>query len=153
VSASSIVVDGKTVNISPNTKLLRKFGAKSTLTEFSVGDNVMVVGSSASASLVRNFSIQKRHGVFFGEIISLEPLIIKTLHRGNQTITLSSSTKYVNRQEAAIVFATLQIGHRLRVKGLWDSKLNTITEVAKIKDYSLPPLPVTSNNATPSATQ
>ena len=61
--------DGKTyqVNITEKTQLRRHFGGKSSLSEFSLGDEVNVIGrytdktkSIIEAVLIRNKSIQKR---------------------------------------------------------------------------------------------
>ena len=35
-------------------------------------------------------------------------------------------------------YTDVQVGHRVRVKGLWDNKLNKITEVTQVKDFTIP---------------
>jgi hypothetical protein len=37
--------------------------------------------------------------------------------------------------------ADIQIGHRIRVKGIWDITNKTISEVTQIKDFSIPAKP------------
>lgn len=147
-----------TVNVLPSTMLLRRFGGKSALSEFSVGDQVEVMGKTAAdgtsidARVVRNTSIQKRQGTFFGAIQTMTPtgFTIQPLNRPLQTVTLNAKTRLVDRRERIIKTADLAIGHKVRVRGLWDNKLNTITEVVLVKDFSLPVLPVRTT-ATPSA--
>lgn len=136
-----------TINVDANTQLRRRFWGKATLSEFTVGDTLNVIGQWAddghttiNAKLVRDASIQKRFGVFVGEVTSLTSggWVISTVHRGSQTVTISGSTKLVNRKGEAIAQTDVKVGHKLRVRGLWDSKANTITEVTHVKDYSLP---------------
>ncbi|MDO8515186.1 MAG: DUF5666 domain-containing protein, partial [bacterium] len=101
IGENYLTVDGKRVDFDEKTKFLRKFGGKSEITEFSVGDGVQVVGTS-SAKLIRNFSIQKRKGVFMGTIKSLKTetaeLILTTLKRGDQNVAPDKNTKYVDRK-------------------------------------------------------
>ncbi len=144
-----LAVGGKKVNFDSKTKLFRKFGGKSEISEFSVGDGVQVVGLWTSdakvevnARLIRNFSIQKRYGVFIGTVKSLKPetaeLVLTTLRRGDQEVAPDKNTKYVDRAMHVISFDKLKVGDRIRVKGIWDNKLNQIFEVTQIKDYSIP---------------
>ena len=124
-SSYSVLVDG-------NTQLRRRFWGKATLDEMSVGDSLNVIGkwtddvhSTIQAKLVRDSSIQKRFGVFVGTVTSLTGTgwIMSTINRGPQTVTATQSA--------------VLVGHKVRVRGLWDNKLNTITEVSHVKDYSL----------------
>jgi len=136
-----------TVKVTDKTLLLRKFGAKADLSEFSVGDILSVRGkwtdeakTVLEARVIRNLSIQKRRGTFWGTIKSKgdNSFVLASVNRGEQTVYLGE-TKIVNRKEETITFADLQVGDRVRVSGLWDNKLNKITEVSKIKDWSIPP--------------
>jgi len=34
------------------------------------------------------------------------------------------------------------VGHRIRVKGLWNNKNSTVTEVSHVKDFDLPVRPI-----------
>jgi len=144
--------DGKTyqVNITEKTQLRRHFGGKSSLSEFLVGDEVNVIGrytdetkSTIEAALIRNKSIQKRWGVFFGEVLSKEGnvLMIKTLNRGEIKVYVGDSTKIINRREESVSLNNIEVGHRVRVKGVWDRMLSEIRETNEIKDFSLPPTP------------
>ena len=158
-SSSSLTVtkNGKTytVNIDSNTKFRRHFWGNSSLDEIAVNDHVNVWGKFADepnniilAMMIRDLSIQKRRGVFVGTVSNLSgsTFTLNSLHRGPQTVTLNSSTKCVDRKMQTINCSTdLQNGHRVRVKGMWDNKNNTITEVAQVKDFSLPPQPTSGS--------
>lgn len=125
----------------------RKFWGKSELAEFSIGDKLNVVGTwtdetqtTIQARLIRNLSIQRRHGVFFGTVTSKTDtsFIMDTIRRGNQTVIGDTGTQYVNRRQESIDYADIAVGHRVRIRGLWDSTLSQITEVTQVKDFSLP---------------
>ncbi|MBP9813573.1 hypothetical protein KBC80_00130 [Candidatus Woesebacteria bacterium] len=143
--------DGKsfTVNTDTNTEFRRKFWGKSALDEFAVGNMVNVIGhwtddahTSVLAKQVRNLSIQKRFGIFFGVVKSLSTngWVMSTISdkRAEQTVTVSSTTKFTNRKEETISQSDVKVGARVRVRGLWDSSANTVTEVTAVKDFSLP---------------
>lgn len=161
--------DGNTVNISIGmfdgciTKIKRKYGGDSSIDELSVGDEVSVSGkfldatkNSIEACIIRDLSIQKRFGVFVGEItsISANGFIMTTLSekRADQTITLDSMTKIVNRNNDALTKVDLQVGQRVRVKGLWNSRQNTVTSVSHVKVFSLPQKEQLSGTPKPTVT-
>jgi len=142
--------DGKiyTVKVDALTQWRRKFWGKSDLAETSLNDVLNIHGkwlneemTNLQARLIRNISIQKRNGVFFGTVksVSATGWVITTAKRGNQTVTVSGSTQFVDRKQTAIGQSSIAVGHRIRVKGLWDSQNNTITEVTQVKDFDLPP--------------
>lgn len=155
VNGSSLTVskNGKTftVNTDASTTFRRHFWGKSSISEISVNDIVNVWGkwtddakTTIQARMVRDLSIMKRFGSFVGTISNLSgnTFTLNTVHRGAQTVTLSGSTTCVDRKMQTINCSTdLQNGHRVRVKGVWDDKNKTITEVSQVKDYSLPPQP------------
>ncbi len=143
--------DGKSylVNLGDKTQIRRRFWGKSDLSEFSVGNVVNVIGlwtddthTAINATLVRNVSIQKRFGVFFGDVKSLVTngwvMSTKSGNRADQTVTVTSDTKFENRNGETITKADVVVGHKVRVRGLWDKTLNTVTEVTQVKDFSLP---------------
>lgn len=148
--------DGKsyTVNMDSKTQLRRRFWGKAELSEFSIGNIVNVIGlwtddthTVINAKLVRNVSIQKRFGVFFGEVKSLLSggwvMSTKSENRADQTVTISSNTKFENRRGETVTQADVKVGHKVRVRGLWDRTLNTVTEVTQVKDFNLPLKPTT----------
>lgn len=150
VDSTTITVDNDgasvKVNISDNTQLRRKFWGKSELSEFSVGNMVNVMGkwtneekTEVNARMIRNLSIQKRYGTFFGEVksISGDTFVINSIHREEQAVTIGSA-KLINRKQEIINKTDILVGHKIRVKGLWDMSNKTVTEVREIKDFSLP---------------
>ena len=157
ISGSVLTVskDSKSYTVSTGTfekcttKFVRRFGGNSTLSELTVGDSLEIVGrwtddtkTAATACVVRNLSVQKIRGTFVGDVISISDtgFVMTTVSesRQNQTVMVGSATKIVNRKEVAITLADVKVGHRIRVKGLWNKTNNTVTEVMHVKDYSLP---------------
>lgn len=135
-----------TVLTSSDTKYRRKFWGESSFSEIAVNNTINVVGkwnneakTEINALWIRNLSIQKRFGVFFGEVKSLPggSFVMSTAKREDQTVTIGSA-KLVNRKEEMITPGDIIVGHKVRVKGMWDSVNHTITEVKQIKDFSLP---------------
>ncbi|MBI3379856.1 hypothetical protein HY029_03825 [Candidatus Gottesmanbacteria bacterium] len=151
----TVTKDGKTYTVLTDSKthFRREFWGKGASDEMQIGDMVNVHGKWADdakttiqAVLVRDMSIQKRLGVFFGTITNLNSTgwVMNTINRGSQTVSLSSSTKFTNRKGETIVQRDVVVGQRVRVRGLWDKQANTITEVARVKDFSLPVIPTPS---------
>lgn len=145
----TVTKDGKsyTVLISSDSKYRRHFWGKSNLSEISVGDKVNVWGNwtddthtSINAMMIRNLSIMKRFGIFVGDIVSKSStnFIIHSKYRADQTVNFDSNTKFVKKNEMAITYSDLKTGDRVKIKGLWDKTLNTISEVTQVKDFSLP---------------
>lgn len=156
----TVTSDGKsyTVNIDSNTKFRRHFWGKSSLDEISVGDKVNIWGrftdeakTTILAIMIRDTSIMKRHGVFLGDVTAknADNFIINSKQRGTQTVFFTASTKFIKRNQQTMTYADLQVGHRVRVRGLWDKTLSKITEVIEVKDFSLPPQPTKKPSPTP----
>lgn len=152
VSGSTLTITKEgityTVNTDASTTFRRRFGGKSQLSEIKVGDTVNVLGkwqneekTQILATHIRDLSIQKRHATFFGTVKSKTDttLVLTTVTRGEQTVTITASTKLVNRKMEEITIADIQIGNRVRVKGIWDLTTKTVTETTQIKDFSIPP--------------
>lgn len=155
--------DGKTltVNTDDKTQFRRQFWGKSSLSELSVNDKLDVIGQWTDdahtiilARLVRDVSINKRFGVFFGTVTTVNGTgwVMNTIGRGTQTVTVSSTTKLVNRREQPITKADVLVGHRVRVKGLWDSINHTITDVEHVKDFAIPVVAKGTPTVTPAVT-
>jgi hypothetical protein len=157
LSGTKIIVskEGKTYTINTNdkTQFRRRFWGKSSFSEISVGHQLTIWGKWAdegqttiNAVSVRDLSVQARNSNFFGRVKtkSAGSFVIETLKRGDQTVVFDDKTKFTNRKQETIKYDDLKVGDRLRVKGLWDSNLNKITQVTKVKDFSLPPLPSAS---------
>jgi len=146
------------VNITEKTQLRRHFWGKSSLSEFSMGDEVNVIGrytdetkSTIEAVLIRNKSIQKRWGVFFGEVTAKnsDNFVIKTINRGDLTVYFGSA-KFVDNSGNQSSYDALSVGSRVRVKGVWDKDLKKLSEVDEVKIFnkkvSLTPKPTESEN-------
>lgn len=151
VGAQNItVLDGTTsikVDLASNIHYRRRFWGKSSLNEIHIGDRLDIVGrwineekTEVSAVLIRNLSIRKRVGVFFGTVKnSIDTgFSITTIHNGNESVLIDSSTKLIDRNGEIITEKEILEGHKIRVRGLWDSVNSAITEVTEIKDFSLP---------------
>jgi hypothetical protein len=158
-----------TIQTNEKTQYRRRFWGKGSFSETQVGDTVSVVGkwtddthTTILATLIRNLSVQKFMGVFFGTVQSVTSSgwVMKTIGRGDQTVTISSSTKLTDRKGGVITQADIVVGHRVRVRGLWDRKAKTVTEVTAVKDFSIPvvatvsvtPTPTVFSTITPTAT-
>ncbi|MCX7955994.1 MAG: hypothetical protein N2593_02750 [Patescibacteria group bacterium] len=135
------------VNITERTQLRRKFWGKSTLKEFKVDNEVLVIGkftneekNTIEAVLIRNLSIQRRWGVFFGEAttVSQNYLIVKTAKRGELKVYLSEKTNLKNKKEEIIKWEDIKVNDKVRIKGVWDKDLKEIRETEEIKNFSLP---------------
>jgi ASC-1-like (ASCH) protein len=151
-STNSLIVEkdsvSYTITVDDKTKIRRRFYGKATLEDILVGHEVNVFGKwtdtdhkTIQALLIRDLSIQKRFGVFIGDVtaISGNDITLQTIQRGVQKVSVSALTKFVNRKMETIKQTDIIIGHRIRVKGMWDRTLNTVTEVTQVKDYNLPP--------------
>lgn len=117
-----------------------------------VGDIVTARGTWQEAEKViletrvlRDLSLQKRNGTFWGKVKSLEAtgksFVLDTNKRGDQTVFVTDSTEIFDRRQRVLGFADLAVGHRVRVTGVWDSTQKTIEEVKSIKDWSIGPNP------------
>jgi len=142
-----------TVKINEKTRLRRHFWGKSSLAEFSVGDKVNVWGKWADeekttidALMIRNLSVMKRWGVFFGKVETKgeNTFVINSLKRDKQTVYFTNQTKFINRRQQPISYNDVKEGNQVRIKGVWDKTLNKIIEVEQVKDFSLPPVAIPS---------
>lgn len=145
----TVTKDGKTytVNVTSGTKFRRHFWGESSFSELAVNNHVNIWGkwtdtahTTIDARLVRNISVQKIRGVFFGTVKSKSSssFVITSRYRGDQTVNFDSNTKFVNRKEQTMSFSDIQIGDRIRVKGVWDKSNGTVSEITQVKDYSIP---------------
>lgn len=144
--------DGKTytVNITENTRLTKRFGGESELSEFSIGNQVNVFGKftdegqlAIEARLIRNLSIQKRWGAFFGTVTSVgtDSFVIKTIQRGDLTISYNSETEFLNHNKEIVTSDDIQTGLRVRVKGIWDKSSNEILKTEEVRIFPTKPTP------------
>lgn len=136
-----------TVSISDSTKLLRRFGAKSSVDEMQMGDKLSIRGTwantektSLTATWIRDESIQKRNASFTGTVTSTSDtsFVLQPVRRKPQTVTVSSETKLTDRRGGSINESDVQTGNKVIVSGVWDSTNSTLTEVSRVRDLSLP---------------
>jgi len=136
-----------TVIIDSKTKFRKKFWGNSSLEEVSINDLVNVVGrwqneekTQIKAVIIRNISVQKRYGVFFGVVTSVTEsgFVIQSAQRGNLIVSVSGTTNIVNRVMSVIPISNIKLGHRVRVKGTWDNLNSTISNTIQVKDFSIP---------------
>jgi plastocyanin len=144
ISGNTLTVTAKsktyTVNVTDKTKLLRNFGSKSNLAEFSVGNILQVHGRLTSenvidAKIIRNTSIQKRRATFTGLVDSVDVTAQKFVLKPNSrtTITVSVTTDTKIAQKGVVkTFADLALATKVTASGMWDKSNNTLTEVTKI---------------------
>lgn len=143
-----------TVQVNENTQYKRKYGGESKLSEFKPNDSVLVIGKEIGdkemeATYIRNLSIQRRRAVFLGEVVSksADSFTLKTTGRGTQTVYISSSTKFSER-DATIGFGDISLGNKVVVKGeVWDR------ESAKIDAQTVMKLAQKQPKATPTPDQ
>lgn len=154
----TVTVAGKnyTVSVVSTTRFRRHFWGESRFFELAVNNMVNVWGrftddakTTIEAKLVRNLTVQKRRGVFFGTITSKgsDTFVLDSRGRGSQTVTVSSVTKYINRRGGVIAFSDLAFGDKVRLRGVWDKSNSTISEVNEAKDFNIPkitPSPVSN---------
>lgn len=151
ISGNSLTVtnNSKTYTIltDATTIFRRHFWGKSSLSEISVNDKINVWGkytddtkTSIQAHMIRDLSIMKRSGTFFGTVGSMNSptIVLNTVNRGAQTVTIDSGTKCVERNMQTMNCFDIQVGQKIRVKGMWDQVNKAITEVTQIKDFTVP---------------
>lgn len=150
-SGTTLIVsyNNQTITVTTNdkTKFRRRFWGKGNIEEMKSGDILNIYGkwtdaakTSVLAILVRDTSIQKRFGVFVGQVqtINDNDWVIETASRGTQTVTLSKTVKLYNRKGEAITQTQILAGHRIKIRGFWNKTKNLITDTTTVKDYNLP---------------
>lgn len=126
-----------TVTIGTTTDMVRKFNGDSSLIEFALGDTLQVegtlTGTTIAATEIKDISIQRRGGSFWGSIISIDTtaqtFVLDPTSPGrnlvNQTITVNSATKVFQGNREG-TFADLAVGMRVKVIGLWRKSAHTV---------------------------
>lgn len=137
------------IQVTASTKLYRRIGAISALSEFQVNDWLQAVGewtdnsqTTMNALVIRNQSLQQYRGTFTGSVVSVNAAANTFVFQPNrrtdqQTVTVTSQTKvYGRNKQQAITLAEIKTGDQVVVRGLWDRTNNTITETVLVKDFS-----------------
>lgn len=134
-----------TLKTDDQTRILRRYGGKTVLSEIKVGDLVSARGEWQDDSktvlkvrVLRDLSLQQRPATFWGKIKALDAdaktFTLTTGKRGEIQVACGEA-KIVGRKEQKLEFSALAVGDRVRVSGLWDGKSN-LTQVRLIKDWS-----------------
>ncbi len=115
-------------------KLLRRFGAASSLSEFQAGDAVAVTGTASqsgswaiTAKQVRNSSIQMKNAAFSGIISNLSGsnFTLTTTSRGAVAVTVNSDAKvYLNGKASTV--SSLANGMSATISGVWNRNESTV---------------------------
>ncbi len=150
VSAPSLTVSYRnhsyTITTDNSTKIVRRFGAQSSLNQVSVGDHINVAGTwtdtsktTVLAKLIRDGSIQEKNDTFVGTVSSLTSngFVLQTMNRGQQTVSTTSTTKIVDRKGMTLALSSIVVNDKVKVDGLWDRTLKTVTATT-IRDNSQP---------------
>ncbi len=150
INGTSLIVSLKshtyTIATDNNTKVIRRFGAASSLGQISVGDLINVSGTwtdatknTVNAKLIRDGSIQERHDTFSGSVISVTGtgFLLQSAKRGQQTVIAGSNTKIIDRKGHTLSISSIVANDKVRVDGLWDRTSKTITATT-IRDISQP---------------
>ena len=114
-------------------KAHRRFGALMQLTDIQPGDSVVVRGvangTTISAKLIQDTSLQARNGVFSGKV-TIAPdgtgFTLQSVSRGSQKVNYDSTTIFKKNGQAASS-ADVVLGSQVRVTGVWDSTNSNIT--------------------------
>lgn len=127
-----------TVNVTTATSLVRKFNGPSTLDEYGIGDDLKVwgalTGTTIDATRIKNYSIQRKGGIFWGTILTVDSaaqsFTMKPAGRNTQTVKTDADTKiFLGFRPGE--FADLAVGMRVKVIGLW-RKSQSIVEADRV---------------------
>jgi hypothetical protein len=138
-----------TVEVTADTKIVRRFNGTSDLNEFIIGDTLQVKGklSDSSANIIiatwiKDLSVQRAGGTFHGNIVTLDcansKFTYKPDKRVEQTVYLSVNTKIIRGGEK-ISCADLKNGERAIIIGLWrqaDKRINADRIIVFMKTLS-----------------
>lgn len=125
-----------TVNVTADTKIVRKYNGGSDLGEFLVGDTLEVRGvlsndvlNTIAATRIKNTSIQRKEGTFKGKVVAKNCdagyFTFKPDERVEQSVYFTASTKFTRGGEK-IGCASLVANERARVIGVWRKATNRI---------------------------
>ncbi len=128
------------VNISSSTQLARRFLGKSLLSEFAVGDNIMIVGrrneetGNIDAVVVRNDSIQalgvaQKTGLVTAVDPSANTVSVRLLPvvKGQETVTINVTTAtkiFIDGKEMTL--GDIEIGDVIKAKGVYNRLSRTV---------------------------
>ncbi len=136
------------VNTDGNTKLLRKYGGASVLSEIAVGDFVSFQGSlitgtatpmTVLAKTLKNWSIQKKNATFEG-IVGTKTgtsFVLMTNNQGNITVNTSATTQIKKSDDSTGVFADIPNSSKVVATGLYNNLTKTLeASMVKVKQVA-----------------
>jgi hypothetical protein len=134
------------VNTDPSTELIRRYGGKSSLSEFTVGDYIAARGMldttkatpTMTAKVIRDYSIQRENATFTGTVKSVnggaQSFVLTTPNRGDQSIFVSTST-VIKKGGATTTFAIIMVGDKItKAAGVW-TNLNSTMQAERVDIY------------------
>jgi len=124
-----------TVNVLANTKIVRRYGGKSDLSEFNVGDKVWITGrlqadGAVNAKLVKDNTIYKTFYAQKGEVTAIDSAAgTFTLKKNDKEfkVFITSVTKFYKLEVVIAGLADLAVGDEVRVRGVARQNANEIT--------------------------
>lgn len=151
ISDKTLVVtrpkDGQDFNVtvSDKTKIFRRY-EKGSFDEIKVGHIINVIGkisvddpADITATMLRDLSLTMRHSVISGIVDSTDDGKIILSSKKVKGISVDTTgAKLTDRKNREINVTDIHAGDRVKVRGLWDSENQTLTEVMSIRDFSLP---------------
>lgn len=144
INGTVLTVSKDSVNYEIETagaKIKRKYNAKATLGEVRVGDVLTIKGRYTAefairAREVKDLSIQRWEGTFVGTVSSIDSanntFVLASVKRGNQTVEVASSTKFVYRKTDK-TFSDLKVSDEVTLKGTWNSTHSVIYSPVWVK--------------------
>jgi hypothetical protein len=125
-----------TVNVTADTKIVRKYNGTSDLGEFLVGDSIEVrgtlsndVANTIAATRIKNVSIQRVGGTFKGKVLitscGTNSFTFKPDERTEQTVYFTTATKFTRGGEK-IGCTNLVANERAKIIGVWRKSSNRI---------------------------
>lgn len=138
------VKEGDTYTVNATSAKIRKGSTSTKSLNFSTvreGDVVTIEGTfddtNVTATKVRDLSYYDKHTVtFYGEVESINTdtntFKIDTLDRDDQTVSITSSTKFRDEDDDKIEFANLKEDDIVLITGKWNRKKDTITRTTSV---------------------
>ncbi len=137
------------VNSDAGSKVVRRYGGVSSVSEIAVGDfisfhgNIVTTSSSpimVNADVLKDWSIQKKNSSMSGIVKSIDSANMKfVLSRENKsdvTIMVTSSTQ-IKKDDTTGVFSDISVGAKVLVRGVLNTLNNSLNaDLVNIKDNS-----------------
>jgi hypothetical protein len=126
----------KTINVTENTILVRRWFGRTTLDEFVPGDKLMIVGKvnddgTVTAKLIRDNDIWRASTMGVpGEITSIDvannQFVVSWLGK-TVTVKVTSETKIVVGENNSATISDLKVGDLVRGRGVWSATSQVLT--------------------------